>query len=494
MQNDEIYQCGKEIEVNVFSNGPGHEMRLRVNGASVFGATPFAIENYGELDDLYESLDGYSSIPSDVATYHGIEHDLGRRLGRLLFGPGGVHGGTPLNALLDRALHGLGENEYVRLLLTFEHPDWSKLPWELALWTHPETHEELCLGRHGRMTLSRLDPGRAGVAARRANGKDGWLSILNIGAHTTSTGMNEYELTREFLQNMSEQIQGLHAASRKFPDLWQYWQESLLLSGRYPEIDVVHWTGHGDPGSVMVPSPSVGTTKLDADALFARTKGAFLYVLLACDTAGTSAADGIRVFSSRLLAAGAPAVLAVHDTARQDEFSELPLLYPMLFQGVALDYCAQYVRRLFARKNSENTDTQRTGWHKLVLRLASTWYLDCPVQVAQAHAGVSTPALDKMILQFAALRVRRALNASATSENNGAFTKMSTAGMNRASMVRATSVDLASSMMISPESAAARAAILDPNAANPPTEVDPPPQQADEAAMLRRHYEVMLHD
>jgi hypothetical protein len=273
----------------------------------------------------------------------------------------------------------------VRVLLSFDDACLGNLPWELTRWHW--SGSEICLGSDHRVALSRLEYRRDGFRRREAFGKDGALSIFHndpavVDSGAAGSGTPEFMLTRDFLRMIDDHVVRLHATSRSSSELQQYWRDSHDIAGGPPEMDIVHWDSHGGQATIEHRDPGGKTKYIDAAKLLELTRSAFLYVIRACDVTGKaphlascSTLDPAS-FSAALLEAGAPVVLGTHGAVYPGEFARLPMLYPLMFQGLPLDYCVQFMRRLLANISAERQSGPHDRWYKLILRTTSTWYLD----------------------------------------------------------------------------------------------------------------------
>jgi hypothetical protein len=399
MSDEETRYSSTKLEVIV----TGGEMQLRIDGSPISPATRFAIDDdaISDIKTEYMLLDeaGHEGRKEESKAR---EDALGRRLGELLLGTTGPASAHSLARSLHRCLRqneikkkkSTNETEhlFVRLTLSFDDAKHADLPWELALWDQPWTREEIHLGHDPRIALTRFERGRGVASSRRIFGRDRVLSILNIGADTSTAGVTHYEFTRDLLRSFDERIPQLHATSFWFPELDDYYRDSERLAGKPLEFDIVHWRGHGDSRKLeaprQVPPNEEGRISLSPADLFQRTRGAFLYVVLACDSGGgppPSKGEPLERlddfvphtrFSPVLLAAGAPAVLGVYYIVGQTEFECLPDLYPLLYRGLPLDYGVQHLRRSFALRNVESGPALYAGWYKLILHTTADRYLD----------------------------------------------------------------------------------------------------------------------
>jgi hypothetical protein len=370
----------------------GKTLVLRVNGASTYVSRHFPDPDNGRLGEIREAyfdLDRLARQSHPGLAYENNERKVGMRLKEILFR--NIAGADrQLGDVLAECLSKVSGKDYVRLLLSFDNPYLGNLPWELTLWNQPgnDKQEPICLGRDPRIALSRLAPGREGVRRRHLLGRDHVLSILHIGIVTRAQaragdaddGQTEYELTRDLLRLIDDHVTRLHATSRSSEELTQYWVDSRKITGRPAEMDIVHWDSHG--GRTIQFQPQRGQiVDLEASALLRCTRNAFLYVVRACDAAGTlpqrtSCPEQAPVsFSAALLKAGAPVVLGTSDAVASKEFAYLPILYPLMLQGLPLDYCVQDMRRLFRKMNAEKKRPY-DRWYKLVLGTGSACYLD----------------------------------------------------------------------------------------------------------------------
>jgi hypothetical protein len=387
MRDNDIRRPAQELEILVAEG----RLRTRINASSTYASVPFDIDDrLSALRVTYEELDSLARQKNQGRKYREVERELGELLaGILLQDVPGLARDRQIGAVLEACLGTLRDGEYVRLLLSFENPRYTNLPWELALWK--VAGREICLGRDRRIALSRLEHGRAGIRRKHALGNDGVLSLLHIGiippavATTTdpAAGGAEFKLTRAFLGLIDDHITRLHATSRSSAELDAYWLDSNEITGRPSEVDIVHWDSHGGT-TLDRRSPKGDIVDVAAAELLERTQHAFLYVVRACDVVGEIPDSGPpstpprsgSSFSVDLLEAGAPAVLGTHDRVEPKELAYLPIIYPLLFQGLPLDYCVQYMRRFFARLNSDSRNGPYDRWYKLILRTTSTWYLD----------------------------------------------------------------------------------------------------------------------
>jgi hypothetical protein len=372
MKDHELYRPAVELEIAIV----GETLCVRMDRENACDPLTFRLteERRRELRQKYFELDQLARQPEAIPAYRQKEEALGRELAALLLGTDGT--AEPSAALAAR-LTALQGNDYVRLLLRIDTPELVDLPWELALWKRPGTDEQIHLGRDARIALSRLEHGRGGEQGILR--EDGILSIFNIGADSSRVEATLYEHTREFLRLIDEHIPRLHTASRPGADLERYFRDSVKLTGQEPEIDIVHWRGHGGGLNLGVAMGPKTIEEINAAELFERTRRAFLYVVIACESGGAASGSSRPAsFSAALLNAGASAVLGTHDAVAREEFAYLPIFYPLLFQGVPLDYCVQYLRRFFTLMNGERERGPYDRWYKLILRTTSTWYLDGP--------------------------------------------------------------------------------------------------------------------
>jgi hypothetical protein len=199
-----------------------------------------------------------------------------------------------------------------------------------------------------------------------------------------------FDRTSAFVRLIDEHIPQVHTASRQFTHLNQYWSDCTDLLGRLPEVDIVHWNGHGSTTSVTGYTEEGDPVSLSAAQLIERTQGAFLYVVHACDSGGSGMVpdgDGADLdggdalekhdtFSSALLKDGASAVLGMHGVVDAAQFEHLPILYALLVQGLPLDYCVQYMRGFFWGENARRQKSPYEPWYKLLLRTSCASYLD----------------------------------------------------------------------------------------------------------------------
>jgi hypothetical protein len=392
MRHPQQQRAGKELEITVIRTETQHnEMRLRINGSSTFARIPFQVSETEarRVEELYEELDGESHRDGDFYRYGKAEEQLGRLLGEILMrGADGKRPELTLGAILESCLVGLGKDEYVRLLLSFEDEALRAMPWELAMWSRPHSKELVCLGCDHRFALSRLDPGHPHLVAQRLFGSDGVLSVLNVGADGSDAGRASHALTAGFLERLARHLPRLHAVSLPSEDLQGYLRAAKVMTGQQPRFDIVHWSSHGSARSIeerMGPDDYVSLTPW---SLVRQTDRPFLFMMISCDSEAGGApgdADGV---SSELLAAGAPAVLGMHQTVRQDEFTYVPILGALLFLGLPLDHSVQYLRSMLAAQNDSTRKAARNRWHKLVLRAASSWYLDATITRREGSGSV----------------------------------------------------------------------------------------------------------
>jgi hypothetical protein len=428
MRDDDIRLPAQELEILV---ADGH-LRTRINGSSTYTSVPFRVpdDSLPALGETYGQLDELSRQHLPARDYQTKEWELGKDLARILFqNVWGLARDQQVGAMLEACLCTLQPGEYVRLLLSFKDPRLSNLPWELALWTTPG--REICLGRDRRIALSRLEHGRAGIRRRHFLGSDRVLSLLHIDTvpyavvkpGAAGAKQTQFAITRDFLRLIDDHVARLHTASRTGQELDTYWLDSDELTGQPAAVDIVHWDGHGGTG-VEVRTTDGEQVIITAAELLERTRSAFLYVFRACDATGkmpdgkpgkgkgkgkgktgagatgTGATGTGSSLSVDLLDAGASAVFGTHGSVLPKQLLYLPLTYPMLLQGVPLDYCAQYMRRFFARTNADRRNGPFEPWYKLMLRTSSTWYLD-------AAPACSRPGSSRDRIGFVAALCRR---------------------------------------------------------------------------------------
>lgn len=411
MRDHALHRPAKELEIAIF----GDRMHLRISGSGTFVSIPFIYgkDQIPELEKQYAELGKQARIRGKGARYKQKEAAFGHTLGAILFKPAqGVGQGKQLAAILDDCLRGLDREEYVRLLLSFEDQRFGNLPWELASWESFSSRPVIGLGRDRRIALSRLQQGLSEITRRGPFGEDGVFSVLHVSAEGSSGWDTKYELTKKFLHLIEDHIPRLHTVSRRSPELQQYWRDSGDIMGQPPEMDIVHWEGHGNARSIEIETDTSNKVTISAPALIERTGGAFLYVMLTCGASGQLDTEGAHLhtpagvrtvakrsrqqpkklkanpadrgngdappdsFSAALLNAGAAAVLGPHGVVVPEEFGYLPILYPLLFQGLPLDYCVQFMRRFFARRNADCADGPYDRWYKLMLRTTSAQHLD----------------------------------------------------------------------------------------------------------------------
>jgi hypothetical protein len=392
MREHESHRPGPEIEVTLTSR----EIRWRHGEHQGTAPLELSDEAFEDLGRDYRALVGLADTKCDGDEYKRQEKALGEALAGFLLQADGSD--NSLATALNELLSGLGAGEYVRLLMCFEDTNRSELPWELTRWKSLVTRKEICLGRHGDIALSRLERGRPGASRRRVMGMDGILSILNIGTDDNATAA--FDRTDAFIGLIDDHIPQVHAASRQSVQLKQYWVECFKILGGPPEIDIVHWNGHGTSEVVEAKTGPSSRVALSAAELVERTQSAFLYVVQSCHSGGClcapkSAGDestgtdgGARrrhnTFSDALLDHGASAVLGMHDGVAVDQFEDLPMLYALLSLGLPLDYSVQFMRRYFGRDNVERQNGPYEPWYKLMLRTSHTSYLDgSPTAAAQ---------------------------------------------------------------------------------------------------------------
>jgi hypothetical protein len=371
MRNHDTHRPAVELELMVAEG----ELCVLEDGVGACTAMEFRIadDKRLELENLYFGLDREAREGTDGAAYWQKESDLGHELAAILFP---ADPANEVSMLLAEHMRTLRKHEYVRLLLSFDVPELANLPWELALWLPPGDEAMSFLGRDRRIALSRFQRGRPGILSKHVLGQDDILSILNIGADPSDDGRRLYDHTSQFIGLIDDHIPRLHSASRPAGGLERYWQDSVAITGQHPEVDIVHWRGHGDSSGVDS-GESSKQVLLSPERLYALTREAFLYVVIACESGGAGIAKTAEPsFSTRLLEAGAAAVLGTHDTVGWNEFEYLPIFYPLLFQGVPLDYCVQFLRRFFALANDARETAPFERWYKLNLRTTATWYLD----------------------------------------------------------------------------------------------------------------------
>ena len=403
MRHQQQQRASRELEITVIKTETHNEMRLRINGSSMFACIPFHVSEWEAkmVETLYEELDMESGPNGDFYRYGQAEEKLGRLLGEIL-----VRGEdkkkpelTP-SAILESCLAGLRKDEYVRLLLSFEDDALRAMPWELAIWTRPLSGELVCLGCDHRFALSRLDPGHPNLAVQRLFGSDGVLSVLNVGADGSRDGRAGYDLTAGFLERLARHLPRLHAVSLRSEELNDYFQATSKVTGLQPRFDIVHWRGHGSAKLIQALMGPDDYVELTPRGLVRQTDKPFLYMMISCDSDSGTMPDEADGVSSALLASGAPAVLGMHQTIRQDEFTYVSILGALLFLGLPLDYSVQYLRSIFATQNDTSGKTARNRWHKLVLRTASTWHLDAMVTRREGSTSTVRQSLAAMTSVF----------------------------------------------------------------------------------------------
>lgn len=387
----------------------GH-LCVDLDGKSACATAAFKVtpERWLALKKQYQGVDG-AARQKTWSVYRQRAEELGRELAGILFG---TDNGLELRGIFAQCMDGLGDNQYVRVLLSFDTYELATLPWELTLWTPPGAEKEIYLGRDCRLALSRFQYESPQTAGRDIMGEDKVLSILNVGTSYSPLETRLYQQTDEFIKLIGERNQKLRAISRYSTAL----QQAEKARGALENIDIVHWCGHGDPDELDAGGMGTKRVLLSAGELFELTRRAFLYVVISCASAGPMpqksplppgeptppVKDPPDTFSHALLKAGASAVLGMHDTVEQEEFEYLPLLYPLLLHGVPLDYCVQYLRRLFALVNHEFDNGPYDRWYKLILHAPSGSYLDGTPATARRPPGnpfQSVPGLCKQFLQ-----------------------------------------------------------------------------------------------
>lgn len=403
MRNQEQRSANRELEITVIQTETHNEMRLRINGSSVFACIPFQVsEAEVELvQELYMELDGESGSKGSSYRYREIEEKLGRLLGDLLVrGADRKKPGLTLGSILESCLARLRKDAYVRLLLSFEDEALRALPWELAMWTRPLSGELVCLGCDHRFALSRLDPGQPDLTVQRLFGSDGVLSVLNVGADGSIAGRAGYDLTAGFLARLASHLPRLHAVSLHSEELKKHFQETSKVAGLRPGFDIIHWRGHGSAKLIEALMGPDDYVELTPRGLVRQMGRPFLYMMISCDSDSGTMPDDAEGVSTALLAAGAPAVLGMHQTIRQDEFTYIPILGALLFLGLPLDYSVQYLRSIFAAQNDMTGKAARNRWHKLVLRTTSTWHLDATIARREGTASAARQSLAAMTSVF----------------------------------------------------------------------------------------------
>jgi hypothetical protein len=394
-------EIGQEVAVGRHeSHSPGpvlavklgsDSMRWQSEGGNVSAPIAFQLmdDTLDKIQRDYHALDALAERLDDGKEFKDLEEALGRVLGNALLQADDGRDNELANRL-NELLSELDEGEYVRLLLSFEDARLGNLPWELTWWESAATGKEIALGRHGDIALSRLERPRPGVLRRQPTGRDGVLSILHIGTDDMAPAV--FDRTSAFIRRIDEHIPQVHTASRQSLDLNQYWLDCFKILGRHPEIDIVHWDGHGSGDSVRFKARDGSFVTLSAAELLERTRGAFLYVVQSCRSGGDMTVAGeignedakeddapppeARTFSSALLDHGASAVLGMHDAVAPDRFQRLPILYALLSQGLPLDHCVQYMRRFFWLDNAERQNGRYEPWYKLMLRTNRVEHLD----------------------------------------------------------------------------------------------------------------------
>ena len=399
-EQEGVRQPGPTIAITLAND----EIRWEVQGEGPSQSAAFnlPVGTLGRLKQDYIALVNALGTRGDGGQYKRLEKELGEELAGFLLRRGDRD--NELATELNRCLSRLGKQQYLRLLLRFEDPNLARLPWELTLWQSPATGREICLGRHGDVALSRLARARSKLPAKTISGLDRILSILNIGTELNGRGV--FDRTSDFIRRIDDHIPQVHTASLQLAHLKQYWSDCRKLLGRDPEIDIVHWNGHGSTESVTADSKDGSSIAISAGELIARTQGAFLYVVHSCHSGAELPASGddaarYDTFSSALLDHGASAVLGMHGGVDVAQFEYLPILYALLVQGLPLDYCVQFMRRFFGNFNADHQNGPYEPWYKLLLQTSNTSYLDGKPTVPTVSSSSEVLLLEVLVPQYA---------------------------------------------------------------------------------------------